>query len=281
MKELSEKELENEYKDLKMTDVPDMWADIERNLAPKESKEPDDSKPSGEDLKLVPIRMKNRIPIKKIASMAAVVAAVLLLVPVAHVIQKGTLNSMDMSGSSDMEAAESAGADMAASTEASTAAGGQSAEITDTIAENAVAGAEEAAAEEAVAETDAAKQEGGPTSQGTAESTVMNQEGSAGWQEAQEEQKETGKAPNSEVLQVEVKIEQVKEIENGVLLSAEVLECSDNSYQPGEVLDIVYEQEKGSYEVEGSSYGEEDFAGTMRLRIEKTEENLKLLEILP
>ena len=35
MRELSEKELELEYKNLKLTDIPDMWENIERNLAPK------------------------------------------------------------------------------------------------------------------------------------------------------------------------------------------------------------------------------------------------------
>lgn len=36
--EFSEKELQDNYKNLKMMEVPDMWDEIERNLAPKKKK---------------------------------------------------------------------------------------------------------------------------------------------------------------------------------------------------------------------------------------------------
>ena len=75
MRELSEKEIEIEYRDVKLTDIPDMWNDIERNLAPK--------------------RRKRVIPVRRIASMAAVVAAVILLIPVASVVLQSEKGNMD------------------------------------------------------------------------------------------------------------------------------------------------------------------------------------------
>lgn len=76
MRELSEKEMEELYKNAKLTEIPDMWDEIERNLAPKK---------------------KKKSPMKWIApitSLAAVMLLVLVLIPVIGRI--GVSNSKDM-----------------------------------------------------------------------------------------------------------------------------------------------------------------------------------------
>ena len=40
MRKMSEKEIEKIYKDLKLTDIPDLWDNIEGNLAPKSKRTP-------------------------------------------------------------------------------------------------------------------------------------------------------------------------------------------------------------------------------------------------
>ena len=70
MNKLSEKELEKYYKELRMTDVPPMWDEIERNLAPRET-----SRKST-------IPLWRRIPVKQLSAAAAVLVVALLLVSV-------------------------------------------------------------------------------------------------------------------------------------------------------------------------------------------------------
>lgn len=110
MREFSEKEIEEKYKDLKMMNVPDMWEDIERNLAPKnvefknvESKNAESqmTEKKADNKKAVGSRGK-RIPIGRIASIAAVLAVVLLAVPVWNMIRQGvdgTMKSSDCTAS--------------------------------------------------------------------------------------------------------------------------------------------------------------------------------------
>ncbi len=97
MKELSEKELEKYYKELRMTDVPPMWDEIERNLAPKEKREPSEVISENEissisekepptvqkeaDRKRT-IPLWRRIPVKQLSAAAAVLVVALLLVSV-------------------------------------------------------------------------------------------------------------------------------------------------------------------------------------------------------
>ena len=207
MRELSDKELEDEYRDLKMTDIPDMWESIERNLAPK--------------------KPKKVIPIRTIASLAAVVAVVLLLAPVVRSIRQ----------SEDMADANSA-AENSVNSATSNDSWGETEQQTN----------EQAQAEE---DTEEEQEESG---QGTAEHS-----------EALEEQSQ---------VTLTVLIQQVQEADNGLLILAEVTEAEDSGYQPGEQLHI-------SYEYDEKAYQKEDFQGTLRLRLQKEEENLKLLEILP
>lgn len=70
MNKLSEKELEKYYKELRMTDVPPMWDEIERNLAPKKT-----------DRKRT-IPLWRRIPVKQLSAAAAVLVVALLLASV-------------------------------------------------------------------------------------------------------------------------------------------------------------------------------------------------------
>ena len=216
MRELSEKELEKEYKDLKMTDIPDMWDDIERNLAPK--------------------KKKRVVPIRRIASMAAVVAAVAVLVPVMYVIQQGGKKNASMDSAVNENASMSESADM---------------------------------------------------------------NGSAGMEESFQESSDVyNKMEN--ILQLEIRVQNVEKTEGGLLILATVTDHPDSNdsdeagqssgYQPGDEIRILYEYEenesgesdkKEDPESGDMGYAEEDFSGILKVLCEKTEENLKLLEILP
>ena len=97
MNKLSEKELEKYYKELRMTDVPPMWDEIERNLAPREKKEPSEVI-SGNEISSISekepstvskktsrnstIPLWRRIPVKQLSAAAAVLVVALLLVSV-------------------------------------------------------------------------------------------------------------------------------------------------------------------------------------------------------
>lgn len=70
MNKLSEKELEKYYKELRMTDVPPMRDEIERNLAPRET------------VRKNTIPLWRRIPVKQLSAAAAVLVVALLLVSV-------------------------------------------------------------------------------------------------------------------------------------------------------------------------------------------------------
>ncbi len=139
MKEFSEKELEDQYKNWKMMDVPPMWDEIEKNLAPKENRVP------------VSVVKRKRFPVRRMAAAAAILC-VLLLGPAWYQIRKG-LSVKSESGSVD-ESVSSDGSWEEAE------AGCAPEEILD-MAESSEAGAsEEAVSEEAV--NKAEKAEGVP-----------------------------------------------------------------------------------------------------------------------
>lgn len=77
MKDLSEKEIEKEYKEIKMAEIPDLWDDIEKKLPPR--------------------RRKSGIRPRHLISMAAAAAVLVLLVPVLHVIRQGEKVGYDSS----------------------------------------------------------------------------------------------------------------------------------------------------------------------------------------
>ena len=70
MKKMSEKELEDRYREQRMKDVPSMWDEIEKNLAPKESASKN----------TIPFR--KRIPVKQLSAVAAILVVAVLLVSV-------------------------------------------------------------------------------------------------------------------------------------------------------------------------------------------------------
>lgn len=89
MRELSEQELEEQYKEAKMMEVPSMWDKIEGNLADRERIElvPDREQRAKKDI----VSFQKRIPVGKLAAAAAALAVVLLLAsmvqPLAGMIQ--------------------------------------------------------------------------------------------------------------------------------------------------------------------------------------------------
>lgn len=66
----SEKELEQAYKEAKMMEVPDLWGDIEKNLTPK--------------------KKKKKIPVRRLATIAAVFLVVVILIPTLKQIREGS-----------------------------------------------------------------------------------------------------------------------------------------------------------------------------------------------
>ena len=94
MRELSEQELEEQYKEAKMTDVPSMWDKIEGNLADGERVEPvpDREQRAKKDI----VSFRKRIPVGKLAAAAAALAMVLLLASVVKPLG-GTLQKNDES----------------------------------------------------------------------------------------------------------------------------------------------------------------------------------------
>lgn len=97
MNKLSEKGLEKYYKELRMTNVPPMWDEIERNLAPREKKESSEVI-SGNEISSISekepstvskeigrnsaLPLWRRIPVKRLSAVAAVLVVALLLVSV-------------------------------------------------------------------------------------------------------------------------------------------------------------------------------------------------------
>lgn len=219
MKEFSEKELEDKYKDWKMMDVPPMWDVIEKNLAPK--------KIEGS----VSIVKKRRFSVRRMAAAAAAVC-LLLLWPVLHLAQQGEHTKSD-SGAGENSSPEYAW-------EGETA-GGAPEESMD-MAENA-----------------------------DAEGSIEEDEGML-WSEAAADKADGYEETVREAFQVEIQVKEVQVLKQGVQVTAWITEQGDGPYQNQEEVTILYE---------GDEYGEADFSGILRVRLQKVETILKLLEILP
>lgn len=263
MREFSEKELEEKYKDLKMLDIPDMWEDIERNLAPKnvESKnaESQTTEKKANSKKAVRSRRK-RIPIGRIASIAAVLVVVLLVVPVWNMIRQGVDGTMK---SSDCAVDE----------------------VTEGFyeAENMTESAEDASANETLGEIpEGVSPDESPTEipegflaeENSTESKEENQEGASEEESVRNDTdgRESGTAQEalqSKQLTIDVQILEVQETEAGLVIRTELLEDVD-THKTGEVLDISCDAGENA-----------EFTGKMKLLVEETEENFKLLQILP
>lgn len=247
MKKFSEKELEEAYKNIRMMEAPDMWEKIERNLAPKQTETPKEEH-------MVPFE-KKKTKVRIYISAAAVV--LLLLIPVSYTMNMG-YQGIKSKGKSDLSQQESA--DMAVSEESSR-------DIAD------ASGAEDGIASEGgMNETEAEYNSGAEDTAGggtgkendTAAAPESAEQGSAGGS-----QQSSGKAKE---IQLEVQVIRVRNTGEGLQITAEVAKESGSGYGAGEEVEILYE---------GTAYQEGMFQGNMKVRLQKEENILKLLEILP
>lgn len=245
--EFSEKYLTSNYRNIKMTDVPPMWEEIERNLAPK--------------------KPKKVIPVRRLASLAAVVLAVLILVPVLYVLRQGQgKKSASDSGFNsaaqmeDVDKLESDGNEEELYIEVSKDSDAASGEAKDSdIALN-----ETQKEGENHAPTDAAKDQGAQSSE---TSDIPESETET------ETEDITGQEAGS-ILQLQVQIQEVRTEEGQILITARVLGAPDGGWPQGETISLTCDEGK---------YGQTDFEGTMSLKVTmENEENIfKILEILP
>lgn len=251
MREFSEKELELKYKDEKLMEIPDLWENIERNLAPKNIKPECEQKKTSN--KVVEVRSRKKadtkgISVRKIASIAAAVAVVILLGPTVYVIQqaKGGATA-DCAGSAMEEIAFSAG------TEAEEMEGAYFETPMEQSEESGIA----VNSEEMVADSEEA-------------TGIQSEEAGIPSKETELESVPTERGDFSELS---VEILSVEETEDELLLLVEVLENS-GVYQTGSQLEIICRQDDTDYEIA-------DFSGEMRLQVQEVEKKIKLLKILP
>lgn len=269
MSKLTEKELLEQYKNLKMMDTPAMWDDIERNLAPKKvSAGQEDSGQTAEG-RAAAFRKKQVVSFRRWVSFAAVVLAVLVIGPVVYFI--GTNQSKGMDDSSKGTA------DFANSNESVNQAAADSAPQ----GEDQSGGQSEADGRENTAEqeTDSAKQETASAEQETApaEQESVPTEKAPG--EAKAEKDQVASQEIGQIVQMTAEIQSVDQQADspGYRIIAKVAGYQETGqgagdYLPGEIITFFYE---------GTGYQEADFIGTLRLKLQRTEKNLKLLEILP
>lgn len=224
--ELSDKHLMEKYKNLKMTDVPPMWEEIERNLAPK--------------------KLKKVVPFRRLASLAAVFLAVVVLIPVMYMIQRGQTKDMN---SSDGMWADGA-AQMDGNNEMEEAA-------------NAVGEEKESVLEDKIAE------DGAVTEKAEADESVPEENVGSLQEFAAEQQMQNGS-----LLRLQVEIVDVSQEGNKLVMQAKVLKTANGAYPEGEMISLVYE---------GTEYSLAAFKETLYLKVqmEREEEIYKILEILP
>ncbi len=247
MKEFSEKELEDQYKNWKMMDVPPMWEEIEKKLAPKEKRVP------------ASVGKRKRVPMRRMAAAAAILC-VLLLGPAWYQIRKG------LSAKSELEMLDhSSSADGAWEEEAS---GSAPKESQDT-AESPEAGLPEGAADDSLSgefsneNAKAGEAEGGALEEETGEG--LRSEAAAD----KEVKDETASDP---VFQAKIQVKEVQVLEQGLQVAAWMIEPGDGPVKRQEEVVILYE---------GAEYQETDFSGILNVRLQGEENYLKLLEILP
>lgn len=294
MKEFSEKELENAYRNIKMMEVPDMWEEIERNLAPKQtgaSEAEQVEAPKAERTKALEAEQveaseaerivvfeKKRTHVRKHLCIAAM--ALLLILPVSYTMY-GIYGGKDgsKSGLSRQELY-----DTAAGGENTGALMSDEASDAETTAESSEWNeAGEAGAEDLSSGMEADTEN--PENSGSAKDTGRTDSdgGTAGEAIPEEAKQDTSGedhqgfgegSQSSEKLpevQLEVQVTEAWSGAEGLWIRAEVVK-GDGGYRIGEEVEILYE---------GTAYTEEMLAGRRRLRLGKEEKVLKLLEILP
>lgn len=205
MREFSEKELQEEYKNLKMTEIPDMWDDIERNLAPKK---------------------KKVISLRVLGSVAAVFAAVILIGPVLHVIQQGGMVSMDMltnESASMMESAESVVEDN---------------ESVESIVED------NESAENVVQDMENVENMVEDNGGNYAEVNVGADTGDRKESTETEYTSNEQTAPKWNIIELEVEIQNTRAESGQLVITAKVLSPVDDSYAAGDVVEIRGNEEQ-------------------------------------
>lgn len=300
MREFSEKELEEKYKDLKMQDIPDMWEDIERNLAPKkvksknaESKNTESKNAESKNVESKKVESKNveskrmkkaadnkktvrsrrkKIPIGRIASIAAVLTVLFLAVPVWNMIRQGVDGTLKSSDCAVGETAE--GFYEMENTTASTEDFFIDESVVDESTENFFVD------ESAVDDSTENSFVDGSAVDDSIENPFIDESAAANTEGASEEEsvrndtddRESGttqEALQSRQLTISVQILEVQEMEAGFVIRTELLGDVEG-HKAGDILDISCDMGETA-----------EFTGEMQLLVEETEENLKLLQILP
>lgn len=246
--ELSEKYLTSNYRNIKMTDVPPMWEEIERNLAPK--------------------KPRRAIPLRRLASLAAVVLAVLILVPVLYVLRQGQGKKMSQSDNSFNSAAQMEDVDKLESHE-------NEEELCIEVSKDTDAASGEAKDTDiALNETQKEGDNHAPTDAAKDQEIQSSGASASPKRETEAETEDiTGQEAGS-ILQLQVQIQEVRTGDGQLLITAKVLEAPDNDWPKGETVTLSCDQ--GKYQMT-------DFQGTMSLKaiLEKEENIFKILEILP
>ena len=204
MKEFSEKELEELYKDVKLQEIPSMWEDIERNLAPK--------------------KPRKVLKFRYYASAAAVVLVLLLAVPVLQNIRKAD-SGENLYNSSGGAAYDAGTSDSSAPESAEYESAGME-YPEEMIGQDAAPS--EAGAEESTEET----MEGDVADPGSGATGKYDENVSA--------ENATDKAGEAS-LQLEIEVWAVQETREGLVITALVTDSGDSSYREQTTLTILYE----------------------------------------
>lgn len=203
MKEFSEKELEELYKDVKLQEIPSMWEDIERNLAPK--------------------KPRKVLRFRHYASAAAVVLVLLLAVPVLQNIRKSD-SGENLYNSSEGAAYDTGASDSSAPESAEYESAGME------YPEDVIG--QDAAPSEAGGESaeEATESDGAVPGSGAAE---KYDEGVS----AENAADKTGVA----FVQLGIEVQAIQESSEGFVITALVTDSGDSSYREQTTLTILYE----------------------------------------
>lgn len=273
--EWEDQEIEEAYKNLRMTEIPPMWEEIERRLVPKgQTKAAEQPKGEGKRRRDIPGKT-----VRVLAPMAAAIAVVLIAVPVWHLANQGQSKDMeffaeasreDSAGASQEEAGQAAGeeADGFGISEAADEADGFGISEAGDESEGAAFASEpgESEGEEFISETEESGGMESASRSGESEGTKSASEKSGDLESAAADQ-----ADGEDIFQATIQVKQIQESAKGLKIQGTVLEDLSGHYLKEAKVSIFYE---------GTEYGIQDFSDIVRLRLKK-EENLKLLEILP
>lgn len=246
MKEFSDKELEVFYKEEKLRDIPDLWKNIEGNLAPKNTTTnivETDSKGA----------RKKHLSFRWFAGAAAVLVVAVLAIPGLRMLGGGSKS--DGNNSYENLAKEAADEWQEGMADFDASAGEDGEGMPD-------------------ASGDGMADVSGDGMSGASEGGIadVSGEGTADAPKNTQGSQAAGKEENEFHLEVEFTVEQVQTTMGGFLVTGEVLSSEENWFETGERVTLFYE---------GAAYQAEDFTGTLHVMLDVEEENLIILEILP